>query len=296
METILAATIPLSVPLMFGVLGEYVAQRSGGCNLSVEGMMLSGAFFSAWAASATGSPILGLVIGIVAGVVIAWIHGNLSHRLQLNTFVVGLALNILVIGLTKYLLSFANMSIPSTSVLRIPILADIPVIGEPLFAQHWLVYVIPFVAFVIWKAQKTRFGLEVIAAGDDPIAAGLTGIDVNSRRRLTLLWCGVWAGVAGTYLSVYQAGYFSSGMTSGRGYIVIAAVIFGSWTLRGIMGASFVFGGANGLQLALPAIGVAASPQALAAAPYLLAIISLSFLGKSNRQPRALGQPLERTR
>ncbi|MEV8511564.1 ABC transporter permease [Dactylosporangium sp. NPDC051484] len=295
-QTVLAVSVPLAVPLLFAGLGEYVAQRAGAFNLSVEGMMLSAAFFGAYGASASGSPLVGLLFGIVAGAVVAVIHGNLSHRLQLNTYVVGLSLNVLVLGVTNYLLTTTAFDIPRVTSLGIPGLADIPVVGKPLFDQPWVVYVIPLLIIAIWAAWRTRWGLEIRGAGDDPVASDLTGIKVNARRRQALLFCGLCAGAGGAFLSVFQSSSFTSGMTAGRGYIVIAAVIFGGWTLRGVVAACVLFGVAEGLPLALPAIGITPSPQLLVAAPYLLAVISLALLGRRLHQPLALGQPFAPSR
>jgi len=291
LETILTASVPLTVPLLFAGLGEYVAQRAGTFNLSVEGMMLGSAFAAAYGASASGSPIVGLLCGVAAALVIAFVHGNLSHRLQLNTYVVGLSLNVLVLGVTNYLLSTTVLDIPAGSAWRIPLLSELPVVGKAFFVQPWVVYLLLPLLLLIWWVRRRRFGLELRAAGDDPVAGDLTGIDVNARRRQALLFCGFCAGLGGAYLSVFQSGSFTSGMTAGRGYIVIAAVIFGGWMLRGVIGACFVFGVAQGLQLALPAIGYSVSPQLLAATPYLLALVSLALLGARSRRPLALGQP-----
>lgn len=296
LETILTASVPLTVPLLFAGLGEYVAQRAGTFNLSVEGMMLSGAFAAAYGASASGSPIVGLLCGIAAGLAVAFVHANLSHRLQLNTYVVGLSLNILVLGVTNYMLSTTVLDIPATGTLRIPLLADLPIIGKAFFIHPWIVYLLPLLVIGIWRVRRARLGLEIRAAGDDPVAGDLTGIDVNARRRLALMFCGVCSGIGGAYLSVYQSGSFTSGMTAGRGYIVIAAVIFGGWMLRGLIGACFAFGIAQGLQLALPAIGYSVSPELLAASPYLLALVSLAVLGARSKRPLALGHPFEPAR
>jgi len=291
LETILTASVPLTVPLLFAGLGEYVAQRAGTFNLSVEGMMLGSAFAAAYGATESGSPVVGLLCGIGAALLIAFVHGNLSHRLQLNTYVVGLSLNVLVLGVTNYLLSTTALDIPGGSAWRIPLLSDLPIVGKAFFVQPWVVYLLVPLLLLIWWVRRRRMGLELRAAGDDPVAGDLTGIDVNARRRQALLFCGFCAGIGGAYLSVFQAGSFTSGMTAGRGYIVIAAVIFGGWMLRGVIGACAVFGVAQGLQLALPAIGYTASPQLLAATPYLLALASLAVLGARSKRPLALGQP-----
>jgi simple sugar transport system permease protein len=295
-QTVLAVSVPLAVPLLFAGLGEYFAQRSGAFDLSVEGMMLAAAYFGAYGASVSGSPSVGLLFGLLAGAAVAFVHGNLSHRLQLNTYVVGLSLNVLVLGVTNYLLTTTSFDIPKATNLRIPGLADIPVVGKPFFDQPWVVYVIPLLVLAIWVVRRTRWGLEMRGAGDDPIASDLTGVKVNARRRQALLVCGLCAGAGGAFLSAFQSSSFTSGMTAGRGYIVIAAVIFGGWTLRGVVAACFLFGVAEGLQLALPAIGLAASPQLLVAAPYLLAVISLALLGRRLNQPLALGQPFAPSR
>lgn len=291
LETILTASVPLTVPLLFAGLGEYVAQRAGTFNLSVEGMMLGSTFAAAYGATESGSPVVGLLCGIGAALLIAFVHGNLSHRLQLNTYVVGLSLNVLVLGVTNYLLSTTALDIPGGSAWRIPLLSDLPIVGKAFFVQPWVVYLLVPLLLLIWWVRRRRMGLELRAAGDDPVAGDLTGIDVNARRRQALLFCGFCAGIGGAYLSVFQAGSFTSGMTAGRGYIVIAAVIFGGWMLRGVIGACAVFGVAQGLQLALPAIGYTASPQLLAATPYLLALASLAVLGARSKRPLALGQP-----
>lgn len=296
LETIASAAVPLTVPLLFAGVGEYVAQRAGTFNLSVEGMLLSSAFAGAWGATASGSPAVGLLCGIAAAMLVAFVHGNLSHRLQLNTYVVGLALNILAIGVTNYLLSSTTIDIPGSSPWRIPLLSDLPVVGKAFFVQPWVVYLMPLILAGVWFVRRRRTGLEIRAAGDDPVAADLTGIDVNKRRRQALLFCGLCSGIGGAYLSVFQSGSFTSGMTAGRGYIVIAAVIFGGWMLRGVVGACFVFGLAQALQLALPAIGYSLSPQMLAAAPYVLALVSLAVLGARSQRPLALGQPFAPSR
>lgn len=295
-STILSVSVPLAVPLMFAGLGEYIAQRSGAFDLSVEGMMLAAAFAGAYGASSSGSPLVGLLAGVLAGALVALVHGNLSHRLQLNTYVVGLSLNVLVLGVTNYLLTTTAFDIPKATSLHIPGLSDIPVVGKPFFVQPWVVYLIPLLIIAIWVAGRTRWGLEIRGAGDDPVASDLTGIKVNARRRQALLFCGLCAGAGGAFLSVFQSSSFTSGMTAGRGYIVIAAVIFGGWTLRGVVAACFLFGVAEGLRLALPAVGLSPSPQLLVAAPYLLAVVSLALLGRRLHQPLALGQPFAPTR
>jgi simple sugar transport system permease protein len=132
------------------------------------------------------------------------------------------------------------------------------------------------------------------SVGENPKAADVTGIHVNKRRRQGLMICGVLSGLGGAYLSIAEVGTFNSNMTAGRGFIVIAAVIFGGWTLRGTLGGCFLFGGVDALRLALPALGYSINPELLIAAPYLIALIALCFFAKNLRQPAALAQPFER--
>jgi general nucleoside transport system permease protein len=293
--TILSAAIRLSVPLLFAACGEYVAERAGTLNLSVEAMMLSGAYAGAMGASVMHNAGAGLVWGIGAGVVVGGIHGNLSHRLQANTFVVGITLNVLALGLTSYLLDTVVMHPQQVGILTIPVLSHIPIVGRPLFSQRWPAFALyALVPLVWWLVQRRRWGLELRSVGENPQAADVTGIDVNRRRRQALLWCGALSGLGGAFLAVGEVGSFTTDMTAGRGYIVIAAVIFGGWTLRGTVAGCLLFGGADALRLALPALGYTLNAQLLVAAPYVLPLVVMCFFVARARQPRALAQPFER--
>jgi simple sugar transport system permease protein len=293
--TILASGVRLTVPLAFAACGEYLAERAGTMNISVEAMMLGAAFTSIATASATGSPSLGLVAGIVTGLLLGFVHGNLSHRAQINTFVVGLVLNSLVLGLTSYLITTNQFDSHQVSMLSIPGLQDIPIIGKPLFSERWPAYLLVLlVPLTWWLVERSRWGLELRAVGENPQAADVTGIKVNVRRRQALLWCGALAGLGGAYLAVGEVGSFNQNMTAGRGYIVIAAVIFGAWRLGRSMFGCLLFGLSDAMRLALPALGVTLNAQLLVAAPYLLALVAMLVFTTQHREPGALGQPFER--
>jgi simple sugar transport system permease protein len=294
-STILASGIRLTVPLAFAACGEYLAERAGTLNISVEAMMLGAAFTSVASASATGSATFGLFIGVITGLVIGLIHGNLSHRAQINTFVVGLVLNSLVLGLTSYLFTTNTFDSNQVSLLSIPGLKHIPVIGQALFAERWPAYLlVALVPLTWWVVERSRWGLELRAVGENPQAADVTGIKVNHRRRQALLWCGALAGLGGAYLAVGEVGSFNQNMTAGRGYIVIAAVIFGAWRLGRTMLGCLLFGLSDAMRLALPALGVTLNTQLLIAAPYLLALLAMLLFTTAHREPRALGRPFER--
>ena len=292
--TILASAMRLSAPLAMAGAGEQVAERSGTLNISIEGMMLAGAFFGLWGSSALDSVAGGLLTGCLAGVVVAVVHANLSHRLSANTFVVGLTLNVLVLGLTSFLDETVTMTPRRAGTVEIPLLSELPVVGESVFTARWPFYLlVPAVAAAWYLIRRTRWGLDVRASGEDPVAADVSGIDVNRRRRQSLAFCGVLSGLAGAYLTVAEVGSFNPNMTAGRGFLVNAAVIFGGWRLWGTLGGCLLFGAADALRLALPALGHSITPQLLIVAPYLLAIVAMLFFASRHRKPAALAVPFE---
>ncbi|MBL7502166.1 ABC transporter permease [Frankia sp. CNm7] len=294
-STILSSAIRLAAPLAFAACGEYLAERAGTMNISIEGMMITGAFTAIATSSATGSASLGLLIGAVAGLLVGLVHGNASHRLAVNTFVVGLTLNVLALGATSFFHESSELTGHQVTQVSIPVLRDIPLVGEPLFVQRWPVYLlIVFIPLTWYLVERTRWGLELRAVGENPQGADVTGIRVNVRRRQALLWCGLFSGLGGAHLAVGAVGSFNDNMTAGRGYLVIAAVIFGAWRLRGTMVGVAVFGFADALRLALPAVGLRLNSQLLIAAPYLLALAAMVAFVRRTRQPAALGKPFTR--
>lgn len=294
-ETILASSVALTAPLAFAGVGEYVAERAGPLIISLEAMMISGAFFGIYGSSVFGNPAAGMAVGALAGVIVAWVHANMAHRLAANTFVVGLTLNVLMLGMTSFLLEAVDMTPHRAGEVRVPLLADIPIIGEALFENPWPIYLLLVVVPASWYLiSRTRWGLEARACGEDPQAADVTGIDVNKRRRQAVYWVGLMAGLGGAYLSVGEVGLFNQNMTAGRGFIVNAAVIFGGWRLWGTLGGALLFGAADAMRLALPALGYTIQPQLLIVLPYLLALLAMCFFAKRNRKPEALAVPFER--
>jgi ABC-type uncharacterized transport system permease subunit len=293
--TVLSSGVRLTAPLAFAACGEYLAERAGTLNISVEAMMLGAAFSSVAVASGTGSATAGLLAGVVTGLLIGVVHAALSHRAEINTFVVGLVLNALVLGLTSYLITTSTFDSHQVTQLSVPVLRDIPAIGRPLFVERWPVYLLLLVVpLTWWLVERSRWGLELRAVGEAPQAADVTGIRVNVRRRQALLWCGALAGLGGAYLAVGEVGSFNQNMTAGRGYIVIAAVIFGAWRLGRTLVGCLLFGLADAMRLALPALGMTANSQLLIVAPYLLALLAMLLFSAKHREPKALGQPFER--
>ena len=272
-ETILEPTVRLGVLLLFAALGEYVAERAGTINISLEGMMLSGAYGAALMSSLAGSPVVGILAGMAAGLVIAYIQAQLSHRLDIDQFVVGIALTTLALGLTTFLFIEVEMTSGRLHEFRIPGLVDIPIIGEAFFGQVWLTYlIVPAIFIVRWVMTRTSWGLELRAVGENPPAADVSGVPVLARRRQSIYVCGLLAGLSGAYLAVGLVGGFSQNMTAGKGFIAIAAVLFGGWRLWGAVAGALLFGFADALAVALPAVGVENVPGALLnSLPYVLA-------------------------
>jgi len=300
MTAFFAAAVRMAVPLAYAGLGELIAEKSGILNIGMEGVMLAGAFFSFAGAFFFESLPLGLVCGILGGVAVSMIHAVLSIRMAQDQSVSGISLNIFALGVTSFLYKLMNSGdsykqIEPLSRLRIPVLADIPLVGSALFEQDLLTYVLYFlVVAVAWFYGRTALGLAFAAIGENPRSADAAGIPVHKYQYLAMLANGILGGVAGAYLVLVQVGNFSENMTSGRGYIALAAVILGGYGPGGMLAASLLFGAANALQIRLQAIGIPLPPQALAMLPYLITLAALlASIGK-DRKPEGLAKPFIR--
>ena len=293
----LTAAVRMAVPLAFAGLGETIAEKTGIVNIGMEGVMLSGAFFSFAGTFFSGSILVGILCGMAGGAMISGIHALLSVRLAKDQSVSGLAINIFVLGVTSFLYKLMSggqsyQQIVPLSKLRIPLLADIPLIGNALFNQDiltYLIYILVIAVTLFYK--KTSLGLAFASIGENPRSADSAGIPVHKYQYIAMLLNGILGGLGGAYLVLVQVGNFSENMTSGRGYIALAAVILGRYIPFGMLGAALIFGGANALQIRLQAIGVPLPTQALAMLPYVITLIALlGSIGK-NSAPEALGKP-----
>ena len=281
--------------LAFAAIGETIAERAGTLNISLEGMVLGGAFAGAVGMHLTGSITVGLIFATVVGSLVASVQANMSHRLSANQFVVGLAINTLVLGIA----SFLNTSIQPVSKaahrFAIPVVSEIPLVGEAFFYQPWPLYLVyPLIPTAWWLLYRTRWGLEVRAVGENPQAADVSGIDVNKRRRQSIYFAGLTAGLGGGYLVLGQIGRFEDAVVGGQGFIAIAAVIFGGWTMRGVIGGCLLFGTVNSFRLTLPTVGHELNSELLSAAPFIVTIITVSFIAHRTSEPRALARPFVR--
>jgi simple sugar transport system permease protein len=297
--SLLGGAVALAVPLVFGALGGVLGERAGVVNIAIEGQLLFGAFAAAIAASLTGSPWAGLVAAMVAGALIALVLGLFAITYFVDQVIVGVVLNVLVVGLTNFL--FRQVLTPNADTLNspdrfdrlpIPILGDIPLIGPIFFRQTPLVYVLyVVVALVTYTLYRTRWGLRVRAVGEHPKAADTVGIKVNRTRYRTVLLAGAIAGMGGAYFSLVSVAGFNREMTGGAGFIALAAVIFGKWDPIRATLAALLFGFASNLQGVLSAIGSPVPSQFMLMLPYLVTIFAVAGLVGRSRPPAADGVP-----
>jgi ABC-type uncharacterized transport system permease subunit len=299
----LTAAVRMTIPILIAAVGEGMTERSGILNIAVEGMMLVGAFFAVLGSYLTGSPSLGLASGIIAAAVVAAVHAYFSITVLADQVVCGAALNFVCFGLTGFLnrVIFAGSSGPSGlahfSPIDIPVLSSLPIVGASLFHQTAPCYVALAVVAGLWVfLWKTTAGLNLRAVGEHPLAAETVGLDVVRYRYAATIAGGALAGFGGGFLSLAIVNFFVEDMTNGRGFIALAAVIFGRWNPLGILAASFLFGAADALQLTIKSTGIDLPYQFLLMLPYILTIIALAIFAGHPAAPRALYQPYNRSR
>ncbi|HEU4596953.1 MAG TPA: ABC transporter permease [Pyrinomonadaceae bacterium] len=283
------STFRLATPLLLAALGGMFSERAGVINIALEGLMLSGAFTAAAITHYTGSPWVGLLAGILAGVGVALIHAVASIRFKADQVVSGTAINILMLGVPALLSGAFFLSSGSTP--QIPKENLIP--WTPVVLAFLLV---PLTWYVLFR---TPFGLRLRAVGENPGAADAAGVSVTRLRYAAVLLSGALAGIGGAYLSIGQSSLFTRNMTSGRGFIALAALIFGKWRPVQTMLACLLFGFTEALAIQLQGVkfGEEEIPnQFIQIIPYLLTIVVLAgFIGRA-RAPRALGLPYQKER
>ncbi|QQD75269.1 ABC transporter permease [Curtobacterium sp. YC1] len=297
---LLLGALSLSVPLVFGALGGVISERVGVVNIAIEGQFLAGAFTSALIASITGSPWVGLVGALVAGVLVSFILAAFSIKYLVDQVIVGVVINAFVSGLTGFL--YSQVLSPNEQTLNIgvrfprleiPLLHQIPIIGPVLFEQTVVVYLAYVaVAVVTFGLFKTRWGLRLRAVGEHPQAADTVGINVTSTRFWNVSLAGAIAGLGGAYFTLDAVGPFTKDMTAGAGYIALAAVIFGRWDPIKATLAALLFGFASNLQNALGVIPNSPVPsEFLLMLPYVVTILAVAGLVGQSRGPAASGKP-----
>jgi len=298
---LLNSALTKAVPITFGALSGILCERAGVVNIAIEGMMLSGAMAGAVFGSIFDNLWIGVLAAVLAGAILGLIHAIFSIRYMIDQIISGTVINIFAVGITsyisaKFLQENQALNNPGTfATWPIPVLANIPIVGPIVFNNNMFVYAL-FVFLIILHVALfyTRWGLRLRAVGEHPRAADTLGINVFRTRYMAVILGGMMAGFGGAYLTLGSVGRFDELMTAGRGFIGLAAMIFGNWQPFGAFGAGLLFGFADSLASKLAILGVAIPSQFLLMAPYLVTIIVLAGVVGRGQMPAADGQPYQK--
>lgn len=298
--SVLAVSLTKATPLALGALAGLVSERAGVVNIAIEGLMLTAAFTGFMVGVSTRSLVLALAAALLSGALMALLHAVLSITFRVDQIISGTVINILAVGLTGYL----NRQLFATGVpagqavlprVQLPLLSDLPVIGPILFQQKPIALAAIGLVLVVHLALfHTRWGLRTRAVGEHPLAADTVGINVNRVRYLNVLLGGCLAGLAGAYFTLESVPQFEPLMTNGRGFIALAAMIFGKWTPFGAWGAALLFGVAEAVPTALQLQGISVPFQIVGLLPYVLTIVVVAGAVGRATPPAAIGLPYER--
>ena len=307
LTNVMAGSLELAFPISMAARAGILSERSGMFNIALEGKMLIGAFTASVVSSlvfiASGNALLATLVAIVAAMAVAGLTGLLlawlGIRHRVDQIIAGTVINIGAAGITSFIFlrvlqhNTEYNSPPSVEPMRLPFLADLPVIGPILFSSKPYVYVgYILVIFLTYMIYRTRWGLRLRASGEKPAAAGTVGINVLAIRYRALFFAGLITGLAGSYLSL-GTGSFQMDMTAGKGFIGLAAMIFGAWQPIGAFFAALVFGFSDGVSSLLNILGVGVAPQLLASVPYVVTIIVVAGVVGRVRGPAEAGRPYE---
>ncbi|MGH3137844.1 MAG: ABC transporter permease [Gaiellaceae bacterium] len=299
-STLIAATLRYATPLTFAAIGGMFSERSGVVNIGLEGQMLMGAFFAVWGADVTDSWQLGLVIGMLAGMALALLHAYFCVTLRADQIVIGTAVNFLALGLTGYLYvdiygdQGTPTTIPEIPDVNIPWLQDQGFFGEAIGSLNfmiWLSFAVLIVSYFVMF--RTPIGLRIRSVGEHPRAAETVGISVYGVRYACVMTSGALAALGGAYLSLGLIHLFDQNVTGGRGFIALAALIFGNWRPFGAFAAALLFGFSSALADRLPEYFEQGSsaPLLFNALPYVLTIIAVAGVVGRSTPPAAVGRP-----
>jgi len=299
-SALLAAMLRYATPLLFAALGGLFSERSGVINIGLEGMMLMGAFFGVWGADVTGTWVLGLVIGALAGGLLALVHAVFSVSLRADQIVSGTAINFLALGLTGYLVVdiYGEQGTPDNVSevpdVTIPVLEDIPFVGDVLGQMNLLIWLGLLTALLTWVVVfRTPPGLRLRSAGENPLAAETAGVSPARVRYLAVTVSGMLAAVGGAYLSIGFVHSFTQNMTAGKGFIALAVLICGRWRPGAALAFALLFGFSTALAQRLPVFSPSAATlfQTL---PYVITLIAVAGVIGRSIPPAALGRPLQK--
>jgi simple sugar transport system permease protein len=286
-----AAALRMATPIVYAALGGIFSERVGIINIGLEGTMLASAFAGVTVSYYSGNPWLGVVVAVLVGGLIGLLHAILTVRFVGDQIVSGTGINIFALGFTAYMSQIiwgsrgASDGVQGLGTWNIPIIVDLPVVG-PIIGSHsplvYLMLVATVLSYVV--LFKTPLGLRIRAVGEHPTAAETAGIDVIRVKYLCVILSGMLAGLGGAFLSLGHLNLFTRAMTGGRGFIAMAAMIFGKWMPFGAFGASLLFGLADALQMRLQSLGLL-PPQIILTIPYLLTVAVLAGVVGKARPP-----------
>jgi simple sugar transport system permease protein len=295
---IAAAALRLATPYLFASIGEMFAQRSGVLNLGVDGIMLVGAFAAFYGTLTTGSVWVGVVVAMISGLGMGLLMSVISVTLKAEQGISGIGLSLFGLGLSSLLFKVLVGTVKTVEgfrPVRIPVLADIPYLGDIFFSQSLPVYLAFLLVPISWYVlERTPWGLSVRAVGQNPAAADTLGVNVTLVRYACVCLGAVLAGLAGAALSIASVNLFQENLTAGAGYIAVALVYFGGWRPVGILMGALLFSTVTAIQLRMQVLGVEIPSDFAVMLPYVLTILALTFSANRARQPAALNQPFER--
>lgn len=300
MQNFIISGLLLTTPLLLAAIGDLYAEKSGVLNLGIEATMIMGAYFAYHVAIISGSAYIGLIAGIIVGLLMGSLNALFLVTLKCSQVVYGVAINILGLGFTSTLFRIffkvgeGYQSSPGLPKIIIPGISKIPFIGPIISNQTILSYIaVVFLIVTIIVFKYTTLGLKIRAVGENPHAADSLGVSVSGTRYAGLLISGVFSALGGAALTIGILHYFQDGMTAGRGYVALAAIIFGRYTPLGLLFGALLFGMANAFQLKMQVIGLALPYQLFLTIPYLVTILALFIVGPSTA-PRNSGIPFFR--
>lgn len=296
-QGLLASAIRIATPLVIAAMGGLISERAGVFAVGIEGLMLAGAFGAAVTIFVTGSTVAGLAAASLAGMIPAALVAIAVTRFRSDQMVTGLAINVLTFGLTGYLIrGLFDGRPPSIRIelfqpLSIPFLSELPGVGPILFQQPILTYVaVAFAVLLHLFLYRTSAGLALRATGENPEAVFSAGSDPQTIRQAAVIACGAIAGLGGAVLVLQNVGTFTDGMTGGRGFLALAALIVGRWTPLGALAACVVFGVASALEVRVQGREIPVDSYVIQMLPYAIALIALIGLGRGTRMPRSIGR------
>lgn len=300
--SLLAATLKIATPLIFAALAAVMSERGGVVNIGIEGTMLLSAF-AAVAGSQFWGPWVGLVLAMVVGGVLGLLHAYLSVTVKVNQIVAATAVNIAALGIPRLIIPYIwpghfgeTGLVPPLPEVRLPFIADLPVVG-PVLGEHSLLTYVALILVLVLNVLlfRTRFGLRLRAVGEHPRAADTVGIDVSRMRYAGVIIGGVLAGLGGAFLTIGKVPQFAPNVANGRGFMGLAATVFGNWRPGGALVACLIFGFADAFQAAAQPARVLPVPrELLLSLPYILTLVAVAgFVGKSVA-PAASGKPYEK--